>query len=47
MAPASPTVVSVVPEHLQNCIEPLVRSQTFPLTHLSQRDRVTYTIKRF
>jgi len=40
-------MVSVVPEHLQNCIEPLVRSQTFPLTHLSQRDRVTYTIKRF
>lgn len=40
-------MVSVLPEHLQSCIEPLVRSQTFPLTHLSQRDRVTYTIKRF
>jgi outer membrane protein assembly factor BamB len=40
-------MVSVLPEQLQSCIEPLVRSQTFPLTHLSQRDRVTYTIKRF
>jgi outer membrane protein assembly factor BamB len=40
-------MVSVTPEHLQNCIEPLVRSQQFPLTQLSQRDRVTYFIKRF
>ena len=40
-------MVSVLPEHLQSCIEPLVRSQPFPLTQLSQRDRVTYTIKRF
>jgi outer membrane protein assembly factor BamB len=40
-------MVSVLPEQLQSCIEPLVRSQTFPLTHLSQRDRVTYVIKRF
>lgn len=40
-------MVSVVPEQLQGCIEPLVRSQQFPLTQLSQRDRVTYEIKRF
>jgi outer membrane protein assembly factor BamB len=40
-------MVSVLPEHLQSCIEPLVRSQPFPLTHLSQRDRVTYVIKRY
>jgi outer membrane protein assembly factor BamB len=40
-------MVSALPEHLQPCIEPLVRSQTFPLTHLSQRDRVTYVIKRY
>ena len=37
----------LLPEHLQSCIEPLVRSQPFPLTQLSQRDRVTYVIKRF
>jgi outer membrane protein assembly factor BamB len=40
-------MVSVLPENLQGCIEPLVRSQKFPLTHLSQKDRVTYVIKRF
>ena len=40
-------MVSVLPEQLQGCIEPLVRSQPFPLTQLSQRDRVTYVIKRF
>ena len=40
-------MVSVLPEQLQSCIEPLVRSQSFPLTQLSQRDRVTYVIKRF
>lgn len=40
-------MVSVLPEQLQSCIEPLVRSQSFPLTHLSQRDRVTYVIKRY
>jgi len=40
-------MVSVVPEQLQNCIEPLVRAQTFPLTQLSRRDRVTYMLKRF
>jgi hypothetical protein len=40
-------MVSVLPEQLQGCIEPLVRSQTFPTTHLSQRDRVTYMLKRF
>jgi len=40
-------MVSVLPEQLQRCIEPLVRSQAFPLTQLSQRDRVTYILKRF
>lgn len=39
-------MVSVLPEQLQNCIEPLIRSQQFPLTQLSQKDRVTYFIKR-
>jgi hypothetical protein len=40
-------MVSVLPEQLQSCIEPLVRSQPFPLTQLSQRERVSYVIKRF
>jgi outer membrane protein assembly factor BamB len=40
-------MVSVLPEQLQSCIEPLVRSQTFPVTQTSQRERVSYTIKRF
>ena len=40
-------MVSVVPEQLQSCIEPLIRSQPFPLTQLSQRESVSYTIKRF
>jgi outer membrane protein assembly factor BamB len=40
-------MVSVLPEHLQACIEPLIRSQPFPLTQLSQRESVSYTIKRF
>jgi outer membrane protein assembly factor BamB len=40
-------MVSVLPEQLQTCIEPLVRSQTFPVTQTSQRERVTYVIKRF
>jgi hypothetical protein len=40
-------MVSVLPEQLQSCIEPLIRAQQFPLTQLSQRDRVTYEIKRF
>jgi HEAT repeat protein/outer membrane protein assembly factor BamB len=40
-------MVSVVPEQLQRCIEPLVRSANYPLTQLSQRDKINYTIKRF
>jgi hypothetical protein len=40
-------MVSVTPEQLQSCIEPLVRAQKFPLTQLSQRDKVSYLIKRF
>ena len=40
-------MVSVLPEHLQSCIEPLIRPQSFPLTQASQRETVSYTIKRF
>jgi hypothetical protein len=40
-------MVSVLPEPLQPCIEPLIRSQRFPITQMSQRERVTYEIKRF
>jgi hypothetical protein len=40
-------MVSVVPEMLQNCIEPLVRAQVFPRPQISKRERVSYTIKRF
>jgi PQQ-like domain len=40
-------MVSITPEQLQSCIEPLVRAQNFPRTQLSQRDSVSYTIKRF
>ncbi|MEY4582283.1 MAG: hypothetical protein RL701_6986 [Pseudomonadota bacterium] len=40
-------MVSVTPEQVQSCIEPLVRTQTFPLTQLSQRERITYMLKRF
>jgi HEAT repeat protein len=39
-------MVSVLPEQLQSCIEPLIRSQPFPLTQTSQRERISYTIKR-
>jgi hypothetical protein len=39
-------MVSVLPEPLQSCIEPLIRSQPFPLTQLSQRERISYIIKR-
>jgi outer membrane protein assembly factor BamB len=40
-------IVSVLPEQLQSCIEPLVRAQKFPLTQTSQRENISYTIKRF
>jgi outer membrane protein assembly factor BamB len=40
-------MVSVVPEMLQSCIEPLVRAQVFPRPQISKRERVSYTIKRF
>jgi outer membrane protein assembly factor BamB len=39
-------MVSVLPENLQTCIEPLIRSRNFPLTQASQRERLSYTIKR-
>ncbi|HEX4354652.1 MAG TPA: hypothetical protein VHZ95_17100 [Polyangiales bacterium] len=39
-------MVSVLPEPLQSCIEPLIRASQFPVTQLSQRERVSYTIKR-
>jgi len=37
--------ISVTPKHLQNCIEPLIRSQKFPLTLKGGKERVTYTIQ--
>jgi hypothetical protein len=40
-------MVSVLPDHLQSCIEPLIRSRPFPLTLMSQRESISYTIKRF
>jgi outer membrane protein assembly factor BamB len=40
-------MVSVLPEQLQSCIEPLIRKQPFPITQASQRERISYTIKRF
>jgi outer membrane protein assembly factor BamB len=39
-------MVSVLPEPLQSCIEPLIRAQHFPVTQLSQRERISYVIKR-
>ncbi len=39
-------MVSVMPEHLQSCIEPLIRSRPFPTTQISKRERLSYTIKR-
>jgi hypothetical protein len=40
-------MVSVTPEQLQSCIEPLIKRQQFPITQASQRERITYPIKRF
>jgi hypothetical protein len=40
-------MVSILPEHLQACIEPLIRSQAFPTTKISKRERISYTIKRY
>ncbi len=40
-------MVSVLPESLQTCIEPLIRSQKFPMTQISKRERLSYTVKRY
>jgi hypothetical protein len=40
-------MASVVPKNLQGCIEPLVRSQTFPATKSGRREQISHTIKRF
>jgi outer membrane protein assembly factor BamB len=40
-------MVTVTPEQLQSCIEPLVRSQNFPRPQISKREQVSYIIKRF
>ncbi|MCG8554692.1 MAG: PQQ-like beta-propeller repeat protein [Proteobacteria bacterium] len=37
--------VSVVPESLRSCIEPLVRAQTFPVTRSMKREHVTYNVR--
>ncbi|HKP55710.1 MAG TPA: hypothetical protein VJV78_03255 [Polyangiales bacterium] len=40
-------MVTVTPQQLQGCIEPLVRSQNFPRPQISKRESVSYVIKRF
>ncbi|HEX2678068.1 MAG TPA: hypothetical protein VHM19_15545, partial [Polyangiales bacterium] len=40
-------MVSVLPESLQSCIEPLIRSQKFPVTQVSKRERISYVVKRY
>jgi outer membrane protein assembly factor BamB len=39
-------MVSVLPESLQGCIEPLVRAQAFPVTGAGDREQISYTLKR-
>jgi hypothetical protein len=39
-------MVSVAPPQLQRCVEPLVRSQTFPRTLTTGRQRITHTLQR-
>ena len=39
-------LLSVVPDSLQSCIEPIVRKQKFPRTQSSKRESISYTIKR-
>jgi HEAT repeat protein len=39
-------MVSVLPADLQNCVEPLIRAQTFARTRLPKKERVTHIIKR-
>ena len=41
-----PIMVSVLPKELQACVEPLIKSQTFPRTKLPKAERVTHIIKR-
>jgi len=38
------SMVSVMPDSLQSCIEPLVRSQKFPTTEVFGKENVAYTI---
>jgi outer membrane protein assembly factor BamB len=38
------SMVSVMPDSLQSCIEPLVRSQQFPVTEVFGKENVAYTI---
>jgi outer membrane protein assembly factor BamB len=40
-------MVTVTPQQLQTCIEPLVRAQNFPRPQISKREQVSYVIKRF
>jgi hypothetical protein len=40
-------MVSVLPETLQSCVEPLIRAQKFPATRVSKKERISYTIKRY
>lgn len=39
-------MASVLPSELQSCIEPLIRSQRFPVTKVAKREQITYVIKR-
>ena len=38
--------VSVTPTPVQACVEPIVRSQTFPATRATSRQTITYTVSR-
>jgi outer membrane protein assembly factor BamB len=39
-------LVSVLPQELQGCIEPLIRSQKFPKTRIAKREQLSYIVKR-
>ena len=36
-----------LPKKLQDCIEPLIHSQPFPVTKAMRREQLVYTVKRF
>lgn len=38
--------VSVIPDSIAACVEPIVRRHTFPASRSSRREQITYTIRR-